>query len=505
MNKSALISVSDKTNVVELAESLTKAGYNILATGNTAKLLKSSALEVTEISNVTGFPEIFGGRVKTLHPKIFGGILMRRDNSNDQDEADKNNIFPIDIVCVNLYPFVKTAENPESSIDEIIEQIDIGGPSLIRASAKNFKYVSVLTNPLQYDTFVVELKNGEVSEDTRKKLAVEAFSHTANYDTYIANYLESKFSSSPSYVRINYKLEKKLRYGENPHQQAEIYGNFDEYFDNFHGKELSYNNILDLVSAVELVEDIGSGSCAIIKHNNPAGVAKGSTPLEAYEKALRCDPVSAFGGIVVFSSAVNELLAQKLNNIFLEIVCAPEFTEEAVKILKKKKDRRLLRQIKSVRSTNRSYRNIPGGFIAQDCDYVTLSEDSLKFITEKKPDKKELDDLLFAWIVAKHTKSNAIVFVNDGATLGVGAGQMSRIDSSKIAQMKATEHGLDLKESVAASDAFFPFADGLLEIIKCGATSVIQPGGSVRDQEIIDAANKNKISMVFTGIRHFKH
>jgi phosphoribosylaminoimidazolecarboxamide formyltransferase/IMP cyclohydrolase len=505
VDRSALISVSDKTNVVGLAKSLTEADYKILATGNTAKLLKSSGVEVTEISNVTGFPEIFGGRVKTLHPKILGGILMRRDNSNDQYEAEKNGIFPIDIVCVNLYPFVKTAENPESSIDEIVEQIDIGGPSLIRASAKNFKYVSVLTNPLQYDTFVAELKSGEVSEDTRKQLAVEAFSHTANYDTYIANYLESKFLFSHSYVRINYKLGKKLRYGENPHQQAEIYGNFDEYFDNFHGKELSYNNILDLVSAIELVEDVGSVSCAIIKHNNPAGAAKGSTPLEAYEKALRCDPMSAFGGIVVFSSTVDEQLAQKLNNIFLEIVCAPEFTEEAVKILKKKKDRRLLRQIKSVRSTNRSYRNIPGGFIAQDSDNVDLDQDSLKFITEKKPDEKEFRDLLFAWIVAKHTKSNAIVFVKDEATFGVGAGQMSRIDSSKIAQMKAAQQGLDLKGSVAASDAFFPFADGLLEIIKCGATSVIQPGGSVRDQEVIDAANKNNISMVFTGIRHFKH
>lgn len=505
MKRSALISVSDKTNVVGLAKSLTEAEYKILATGNTSKLLKSSNVEVTEISNVTGFPEIFDGRVKTLHPKILGGILMRRDNSNDWDEAKKNDIFPIDIVCVNLYPFVKTAENPDSSIDGIIEQIDIGGPSLIRASAKNFKHVSVLTNPVQYDTFVTELKNGEVSEDSRKRLAVEAFSHTANYDTYIANYLESKFSSSPSYVRINYKLEKKLRYGENPHQQAEIYGNFNEYFDNFHGKELSYNNILDLVAAVELAEDIGENSCTIIKHQNPAGTAKGSTALEAYEKALRCDPVSAFGGIVVFTSAVGEQLAQKLNNIFLEIVCAPEFTEEAVKILKKKKDRRLLRQIKSVRSTNRNYRNIPGGFIAQDRDNIALHKDSLKFITDKRPDEKELKDLLFAWIVAKHTKSNAIVFVKDEATLGVGAGQMSRIDSSKIAQMKAAEHGLDLKGSVAASDAFFPFADGLLEIIKCGATSVIQPGGSVRDQEVIDAANKNTISMVFTGIRHFKH
>ncbi len=505
MEKSALISVSDKTNVVELAKSLTELNYKIIATGNTAKLLKFSGVEVTEISNVTGFPEIFSGRVKTLHPKIFGGILMRRENENDKKEAEENEIFPIDVVCVNLYPFIKTAENPKSSLDEIVEQIDIGGPSLIRASAKNYKHVSVLTDPLQYDTFISELKDGEVSEDTRKKLAVEAFSHTANYDTYISNYLENKFSLPSSYIRVNYRLEKSLRYGENPHQKAEIYGNFDEYFETFHGKELSYNNILDLVAAVELAEDIGETSCTIIKHQNPAGVARGSTSLEAYEKALKCDPVSSFGGIVVLTTVVDEQLAQKLNEIFLEIVCAKEFTEEAVNILKKKKDRRLLRQLKSVRSTRKNFKNIPGGVIAQDPDLISLSENSLKFVTNKKPSEKELKDLMFAWIVSKHTKSNAIVFAKNEAALGVGAGQMSRVDSSKIAHMKAQEHGLDLKGSVAASDAFFPFADGLLEIIKCGATSVIQPGGSVRDQEVIDAANQNNISMVFTGIRHFKH
>jgi len=428
---------------------------------------------------------------------------MRRDI--DLKEADENKIFPIDVVCVNLYPFIKTIQNPDVSLPEIVEQIDIGGPSLIRASAKNYKFVSVLTNPQQYDTFISELKVGEVSEETRKTLAVEAFSHTANYDTYISNYLENKFELPASYIRINYKLEKSLRYGENPHQRAEIYGDFNEYFDTFHGKELSYNNILDLVSAVELVEDLGSNSCAIIKHNNPAGAAKGISSFDAYEKALKCDPVSAFGGIVAFTSLVDELLAQKLNNLFLEIICAKEFTEEAVKILQKKKDRRLVKQLKSVRTTIKNFKNIPGGVITQDPDHLTLSEDSLKFVTIKKPSEKEIHDLLFAWIIAKHTKSNAIVFVKDGATLGVGAGQMSRLDSSKIAQMKARQNGLELNGSVAASDAFFPFADGLLEIIKCGATSVIQPGGSVRDQEVIDAANENNVSMVFTGIRHFKH
>jgi phosphoribosylaminoimidazolecarboxamide formyltransferase / IMP cyclohydrolase len=505
LKKFALISVSDKTKVVDLAGSLTEAGYKIIATGNTAKLLNNSGIKVDEVSTLTGFPEIFDGRVKTIHPKIFGGILMRRDNPGDISEAEKNDIFPIDIVCVNLYPFVKTAENAESTLDEIIEQVDIGGPGLIRASAKNYKHVSVLTNPEQYDSFVTELNQGNVSGDTKKQLAVEAFSHTANYDTHIANFLESRFSLPSSYIRLNYKMEKRLRYGENPHQNAELYGSFQKHFDVFHGKELSYNNILDLVSAVELVEDLGDKSCTIIKHNNPAGAASGVNALDAYNKALKCDPVSAFGGIVAFNTTVDEQVAQKLSDIFLEIVCAPEYTGEAVNILKKKRDRRLIKQLMPVRNTGRNFKNIPGGVIVQDSDLLTLTDDSLQFVTEKKPTDKELKDLLFAWIVAKHTKSNAIVFAKDNAALGVGAGQMSRIDSSRIAQMKAKQHGLDLTGSVAASDAFFPFADGLIEIIKCGAASVIQPGGSVRDKEVIDAANQHNISMVFTGIRHFKH
>lgn len=505
MDKLALISVSDKSKIVEFAKSLVDLNYKIIATGNTAKILSSSGINVTEISSLTGFPEIFDGRVKTLHPKIFGGILFRRDNENDKLEAEKNNIIPIDIVCVNLYPFVKTAENPKSDLDTIIENIDIGGPSLIRASAKNYKFVSILTNPDRYDSFINELKNGEVSELTRKKLAVDAFSHTAYYDTYISNFLEKKFELDPTHIRINYPKEKILRYGENPHQQAALYGKFTEYFEVFHGKEISYNNILDLLAAVELVEELGENSCTIIKHQNPAGAATGIDPFDAYIKALKCDPVSAFGGIVTFTSTVDEKLANKLNEIFLEIVCAPNYTEEAIKILTKKKDRRLLRQLKSVREDKITFRNIPGGVIAQDADRLTLIEDQLSVATNKKPSKEELEDLKFAWIVSKHTKSNAIVFVKDKTTLGVGAGQMSRLDSAKIAYLKAQEHGLDLKNSVAASDAFFPFPDTLLEIIKYGATSVIQPGGSVRDNLVIDAANQNNISMVFTGIRHFKH
>lgn len=505
MKKYALISVSDKTGIVDFAKSLLKFNYEILATGNTARLLVQNQIPVTEVSDFTGFPEIFEGRVKTLHPKIFGGILFRRDNPEDNIQAEANSILPIDIVCVNLYPFVKTVQKENVQLEEVIENIDIGGPSLVRAAAKNYQYVSILTNPEQYSEFISELESGHISQSTREKLAVAAFSYTSNYDTHISNYLEQKFELPNSHLRINEKLKQKLRYGENPHQAAEIFGDFDKYFEVFHGKEISYNNILDLVAAVELSEELGDNACTIIKHNNAAGAAIGSFPLDAYLKALKCDPVSAFGGIVSFNNEIDVKTAEKLNEIFLEIICAPSFSEEALNILKKKKDRRLIKKLKNISEAGRTVRSIPGGFLIQDKDLLTLDSNNLKVVTNRKPTEKELEDLTFAWIVAKHTKSNAIVFAKDKATLGVGAGQMSRIDSAKIAFMKAKEHGLDLTNSVAASDAFFPFADGLLEIIKCGATAVIQPGGSVRDQEVIDAANQNNITMVFTGIRHFKH
>ena len=505
MKKLALISVFDKTKIVEFAKGLVKNGYQIIATGNTAKLLSENKINVTEISSITGFPEIFDGRVKTLHPKIFGGILFRRDNDIDIKQVAENQIEAIDIVCVNLYPFIRIASDANSTLDDVIENIDIGGPSLVRASAKNYKFVSILTNPEQYDYFLDELNGGKISEETRKTLAVAAYSHTANYDTHIANYLENKFSLPATHIRVNEKLNQSLRYGENPHQSAGIYGNFYDYFEIFHGKAISYNNILDLVAAVELCENLGETCCTIVKHNNPAGAAIGKNSFEAYIRALKCDPVSSFGGIVAFNKEIDIETAAELNKIFLEIVCAPSFSDGALEILKKKKDRRLVLQKKSVFSEERTYRSIPGGVLVQDSDSISLKEEDLKFVTEKRPSKEELEDLKFAWKIAKHTKSNAIVYVKDKATLGVGAGQMSRIDSAKIAVMKANEHGLDLTGCVAASDAFFPFADGLIEIIKCGAVSVIQPGGSVRDQEVIDAANENKISMVFTGIRHFKH
>jgi phosphoribosylaminoimidazolecarboxamide formyltransferase / IMP cyclohydrolase len=505
LKKSALISVSDKSNLTKLSKGLAENDYKIIATGNTAKKIRESGIDVTEISEITEFPEIFDGRVKTLHPKILGGILFRRDNESDKQEAKQNDIFAIDVVCVNLYPFIKVTEDKDVDLNIAIENIDIGGPSLVRAAAKNYKYVSILTSPDQYDKFLDELSTGNVSEETRKSLAAEAFSHTAEYDTYISNYFENKFDVEQKNLRINLPLRKTLRYGENPHQSANIYGEFFNYFEILHGKELSYNNIFDLVSAVELVEDLGKNSCTIIKHSNPAGAAIGNDIFNAYEKALKCDPVSAFGGIVAFTDIVDETLANKLNEIFLEVICAPDYTDGALSILKKKKNRRLLKQLKTIGVGNFNLKSIPGGIIRQDADNIDLIEEKISFPTDKKPGEKDLEDLYFAWKVAKHTKSNAIVFAKNKATLGVGAGQMSRLDSVKIASMKAKELGLDLKGSVAASDAFFPFADGLIEIINCGAASVIQPGGSVRDQDVIDAANEHNISMVFTGIRHFKH
>jgi len=505
LKKLALISVFNKTGIVEFAKGLKESGFDIIATGNTFRLLADNGISVTEIKNITGFPEIFNGRVKTLHPKISGGILMRRDNPSDLKEAEENNISPIELVCISLYPFKEVAKNPDADLDTLIENIDIGGPTMIRAAAKNNKFVSVLTDPQQYLPFLEELKSGSISYETRKNLAVSAFAHTSDYDSFIVNSLQQKMNITSNYFNRSYKLASKLRYGENPHQQAGVYGEFYDNFEFIHGKELSYNNILDLVSAVELVENLGGNSCSIIKHNNPAGAAIGKNSFDAYVKALKCDPVSSFGGIVTFTSVVDEKLAEKLNEIFLEVICAPEFTEGAISILKKKKDRRLLRQKKSILNEQITFRSIPGGAIVQDSDLMDLDESKLKTVTDKKPSAAELEDLKFAWKIAKYTKSNAIVFVKDKVTLGVGAGQMSRIDSAKIAKMKAEEHGLDLKGSVAASDAFFPFADGLIEIVNCGAVSVIQPGGSVRDQEVIDTANQKNISMVFTGIRHFKH
>ncbi|MHB9039734.1 MAG: bifunctional phosphoribosylaminoimidazolecarboxamide formyltransferase/IMP cyclohydrolase [Melioribacteraceae bacterium] len=505
MKKFALISVSDKTAVIDFARELNSLEYQILATGNTFKLLSENKIDCLEIRDFTGFPEIFDGRVKTLHPKVFGGILMRRDNVTDLKEAGENQILPIDIVCVNLYPFPNVVNRTDISLEEKIENIDIGGPSLIRASAKNFENVSVLTDPSQYSGFISELKSGQVSINTRKKLAYAAFSYTSFYDTLIANYFEKEFEQPKTAIRLNFKSSFNLRYGENPHQNAYLFGDFENYFDILHGKELSYNNIVDLSAAVELVNEFDEAACVIVKHTNPCGAAIGKNVFDAYERSLSCDPVSAFGGIVAFNKEVDEATAEKMNEIFTEIIVAPAFTEKALELLKTKKNRRIVKIKKNIDRNELLVKSIPGGLLVQEKDNSKIDETQLKLVTEKKYSEKELDDLKFAWTVCKHTKSNAIIYVKDKKAIGVGAGQMSRLDSTKIAAEKAKQFGHDLNGAVAASDAFFPFADGLLEIISNGITAVIQPGGSVRDEEVVAAANEKNISMVFTGIRNFKH
>lgn len=505
MTKYALISVSDKTNIVNFGRELNSLGYQIIATGNTFKLLQQNQIDCTDIKDFTGFPEIFGGRVKTLHPKIFGGILMRRNNSTDQSQAKENDINPIDVVCVNLYPFPLVVNRSDITLEEKIENIDIGGPSLIRASAKNYEHVSILTEPSQYDGFIAELKEGGISLETRKKLAYEAFNYTSYYDTLIANYFEKQFQQPAKSIRLNYKSSFGLRYGENPHQKAFLFGDFENYFDILHGKELSYNNLVDLTAAVELVNDIEETASVVIKHTNPCGAATGKSVLDAYQSALSCDPVSAFGGIVAFNREVDEKTAEKLNEIFLEIVCAPSYSERALELLKTKKNRRIVHQNKTLDANQLQIKTVPGGVLVQGKDNSKIDLSNLKLVTEKKYTEQELEDLKFAWVICKHTKSNAIVYVKNKKAIGVGAGQMSRVDSAKIAASKAKQFGHDLKGAAAASDAFFPFPDALLEIISSGITAVVQPGGSIRDEEVIAAANEKNISMVFTGIRNFKH
>jgi len=505
VSKYALISVSDKSKIIEFARELNHLNYQIIATGNTHKLLVENSIGCTEIKDFTKFPEIFAGRVKTLHPKIFGGILMRRNHITDHSEAERNDIETIDIVCVNLYPFPKVVDRDDISLDEKIENIDIGGPSLIRASAKNFKFVSILTDSSQYSSFLVELRNGNISLETRKKLAYEAFAYTSYYDTLIANYLEKEFKQPKIDFRLNHSASFALRYGENPHQKAYLFGSFLKYFEIIHGKELSYNNIVDLTAAVELVNDLETNACAIIKHTNPCGVAVSNSVLDSYLHAFSCDTVSAFGGIVAFNSEVDEATAEKLNEIFLEIIAAPAYSKKALEILGSKKNRRIVRQKNKLIGADLQVKSVPGGVLVQDKDNSNISEIDLKVVTEKQLESTLLEDLKIAWTVCKHTKSNAIVFVKNKKAIGVGAGQMSRVDSARLAAEKAKQFGHDLSGAVAASDAFFPFADGLIQIAEQGIAAIIQPGGSVRDDEVIKAANQKNIAMVFTGIRNFKH
>jgi phosphoribosylaminoimidazolecarboxamide formyltransferase / IMP cyclohydrolase len=511
----ALLSVTDKSGLVEFARRLTALGTELISTGGTAKLLRDSGIRVRDVSELTGFPEMLDGRVKTLHPKVHGGILHRREDSSHRAAVAEHGIEPIDMVVVNLYAFEKTAAKPGVEIEELIENIDIGGPSMIRSAAKNFHDVAVVTSPADYDSVATELENsrGELSAATRWRLAQKAFATTAAYDSAIASTLEGisgnglprpEQSAFPQVLRLSFNKVMDLRYGENPHQRAAMYsgGSGKGVADGkqIQGKELSYNNIVDLQAAWDLAQEFEEPFCAIIKHTNPAGAATGKTLAEAYKKALECDPVSAFGGVIGVNRPIDGASAEEMVKLFLEVIAGPAFDEAAKARFSSKKNLRLV----EIQNTPQKWvvKNISGGMLLQDADVRPLQESDLKVVSKRQPTPEEKRALLFAWKICKHVKSNAIVYARDGQTVGVGAGQMSRVDSCKIGAMKAV---LPLQGTVAASDAFFPFPDGVEEIAKVGATAIIQPGRSVRDQEVIDAADRLGLAMIFTGIRHFRH
>jgi phosphoribosylaminoimidazolecarboxamide formyltransferase/IMP cyclohydrolase len=509
--KRALISVSDKSGLVELARSLAGLGVEILSTGGTAKLLQKEDLAVTEVSSYTGFAEMLDGRVKTLHPKIHGGLLARRDDASHMEAIRAAGIAPIDLLVVNLYPFAATVADPDCTLERAIENIDVGGPAMLRAAAKNYAGVAVLVDPADYPRVLSELRAGGISEATRFALAKKAFAHTAAYDGAIANYLSSRDSPFPETLTLQLEKLQDLRYGENPHQRAALYrdarpvaGSLASYRQ-VQGKELSYNNIADADAAWECVKSFAEPACVIVKHANPCGVALGDSLLEAYDKAFRCDPVSAFGGILAFNRAVDRTTAQALGRQFAEVIIAPRVEPEAQKELASKANLRLLEVPMSHEVQAYDYKRVGGGLLVQTSDAGLLNEKELKEVTRKRPTKAQKRDLLFAWRVAKFVKSNAIVFCADGATLAIGAGQMSRLDSVRVAALKAKDARLDLKGAVVASDAFFPFRDGLDALADAGAVAVIQPGGSVRDAEVIAAADERGIAMLFTGMRHFRH
>lgn len=506
MKPRALLSVSDKTNITELARGLTEVGWEIVSTGGTAKFLREHNISVTPIESVTGFPEILSGRVKTLHPKIFGGILALRDDPKHQDDLAAQAIPKMDLVCVNFYPFMEAAKKPNLGEAELLEEIDIGGPSLVRAAAKNFQHVLVLTDPTDYSTVLAELRRGSVSEITRRHLALKAFAKVAELDIAIHQTLQERWNLSSEKLFLAYTQAHTLRYGENPHQKAALYQNtlapgLSSQIEVLWGKELSYNNWLDTESALALVSELAPAACVIIKHNNPCGVARGKTPLEAYERALECDPVSAFGGIVALNQPVDKRLAEKLNEIFLEIVVAPDFAPDALPLLQQKKDRRLLRGPRLV-FPKEALRFLAGDVLVQDTDSIVIQENSWKVLDGVSVTDAEKRDLVFAFAVCKHVKSNAIVIAKAEATLGIGAGQTNRVGAAKIA---LTQAGEKARGAVLASDGFFPFPDTVELAAQYGIAAIIQPGGSVRDEEAFATARKHKIKMVLTGVRHFRH
>ncbi|MCQ5277681.1 bifunctional phosphoribosylaminoimidazolecarboxamide formyltransferase/IMP cyclohydrolase [Clostridium sp. DFI.1.208] len=511
MMKRALVSVSDKTNLVPFVSGLVELGYEIISTGGTKKALEDNGIKTIGISEVTDFPEIMDGRVKTLHPKVHGALLCVRDNPDHVRQIEELGIQYIDLVCVNLYPFKETVQKPGVSHEEIIENIDIGGPSMLRSASKNYKFIPVLCDPSDYDGVLKELReNGETCPVTREYLAAKVFRHTASYDTMIASYLTERTGEKyPEKFTITFDKVQELRYGENPHQSAAFYKGMNPQYSlanakQLHGKELSYNNIQDGNAAIEILKDFeGQPAVVGLKHMNPCGVGIGKTIEEAWDKAYEADPVSIFGGIVAFNEPIHAAVAEKLSKIFLEIIIAPAFDEDAFEILSKKKNIRLM-QLDTSLEVNARYKvtNVNDGLLVQDIDDHKITAEDLRCVTNRKPTEEELEQLLFAWKVVKHVKSNAIVLVKDNMTIGVGAGQMNRVGAAKIAIEQAGEKA---KGSIMSSDAFFPMPDTVEEAVKAGVTAIIQPGGSIKDQLSIDVCNEHGIAMVFTGVRHFKH
>jgi len=518
MIKQALISVSDKTGVLDFARALSALGVNILSTGGTAKLLQDNGVPVTEVADYTGFPEMLDGRVKTLHPKVHAGILARRDVADHMQAMSASGLPMIDLVVVNLYPFRQTIARPDCTLDEAIENIDIGGPAMVRSAAKNYQHVVILTDPADYGVVLREMaaSQGGVGAETRFRLAQKAYSHTAAYDGAISNYLTSLAPGGarerfPERYNAQYERVQTLRYGENPHQEAAFYrepgaapGGIASYRQ-LQGKELSYNNIADADAAWECVKTFDGPACVIVKHANPCGVAIAATGLDAYRKAHATDPTSAFGGIIAFNRPLDGETAAAVTQQFVELVIAPEVTESARKVLAQKTNVRVLEVPLAPGANDLDYKRVGGGLLVQTPDTLNVGPEQLKLVTQRAPSDRERSDLLFAWRVAKYVKSNAIVYCANGQTLGVGAGQMSRVDSARIAKIKAENAGLSLAGSVVASDAFFPFRDGVDVLAAAGAKAVIQPGGSMRDDEVIAAADEHGLAMVFTGVRHFRH
>ncbi|VVC01228.1 Bifunctional purine biosynthesis protein PurH [uncultured archaeon] len=508
----ALVSVYDKEGVAAFATALEKAGYRILSSGGTAKALKAAGIAVVDVSQFTGSPEMMDGRVKTLHPRIHGGILMDRSNKKHLEEAKKNGIEPIDIVAVNLYPFEQTIMGNQK-LSEAIENIDIGGPTLVRAAAKNYQHVTIVCDPADYAKVMEDLKKGPVSEKLRRHLAITAWEHVAHYDAVIEHYFREQWGSVldyPEYLNLTFRKKQNLRYGENPHQTAAVY--HDPHEKNisivdakqYQGKLLSYNNILDLNSAYRLLTQFDEPTVIIVKHNNPCGVASDKDILKAYKIARAVDPEAAFGGVVTINRKVTKQLAEEIINRFIEIVLAPAYDQEAMEVFKKKPNLRVMElPISGITQMYRTYRSVVGGLLVQDADVELYKE--LKVVTKRKPTEAEMKSMLYAWKIAKYVRSNAVIYARENRAVGIGAGQMKRVDAAKIRAMIAAEFGENLKGCAMASDAFFPFRDGIDYAASVGVTAIIQPGGSVRDAEVIAAADEHNIAMVFTGTRHFRH